>query len=181
MTIDRRAVVTRHDPRTQSYDPLSPLTVGNGEFAFTADLTGLQTFADRQERSRGRAEGRSVMPLGTQAQWAYHWAPNPDGWTLEDAEESYESVRGPIRFPSAYDYMHDKAAAAAAGTAPGYYFWANPQRIHLARIGLLLPRLQDGTAAGPEHLEDVDQHLSLWTGELTSSFRLDGAEVRVST
>src|SRR3954467_12778822 len=67
MTIDRRAVVTRHDPRTQSYDPMSPLSVGNGEFAFTADLTGLQTFPKLYERS---------VPLCTQSQWGWHSFPN---------------------------------------------------------------------------------------------------------
>jgi hypothetical protein len=42
---------------------MNPLSVGNGEFAFTADITGLQTFAE--EYGRG-------MPLGTMAQW---WTP----------------------------------------------------------------------------------------------------------
>jgi protein tyrosine phosphatase (PTP) superfamily phosphohydrolase (DUF442 family) len=42
--IDRRALVTRHNPTLRRADPLSPLSLGNGEFAFTADITGLQTF-----------------------------------------------------------------------------------------------------------------------------------------
>jgi len=41
--IDRRAVVERHNPVVRRIDPFSALSVGNGEFAFTADVTGLQT------------------------------------------------------------------------------------------------------------------------------------------
>jgi hypothetical protein len=37
--IDRRALVTRHIPVNTSIDSLSPFSVGNGEFAFTADIT----------------------------------------------------------------------------------------------------------------------------------------------
>ena len=51
--IDRFALVSRHDPILQKIDPLSPLSVGNGEFAFTCDVTGLQTFPEPiQERCR---------------------------------------------------------------------------------------------------------------------------------
>ena len=42
--IDRREVVTRHNPHVTQLDSLSSLTVGNGRFAFTVDATGLQTF-----------------------------------------------------------------------------------------------------------------------------------------
>jgi protein-glucosylgalactosylhydroxylysine glucosidase len=49
MKIDRRALVSRHDPVLTGPDPFSPLSVGNGEFAFTADSTGLQTFLPSEE------------------------------------------------------------------------------------------------------------------------------------
>lgn len=61
-----------------------PLTVGNGEFAFTADATGLQTFA----------------PLGTQAQWGWHTMPNPEGHVLEDALTDYDGVGYPDLYPA---------------------------------------------------------------------------------
>src|SRR5438874_1449374 len=44
--IDRHALVSRHKVTMTSFDPLSPLSVGNGEFAFTVDPTGLQTFPE---------------------------------------------------------------------------------------------------------------------------------------
>jgi len=43
MAIDRRSLVRRHNPVIRGYDPFSPLSVGNGEFAFTVDITGLQS------------------------------------------------------------------------------------------------------------------------------------------
>ncbi len=56
--IDRVAVVRQNNPRLERVDPRSPLSVGNGELAFTADLTGLQTFLEAYD-----------LPLATQAQW----------------------------------------------------------------------------------------------------------------
>src|SRR5215212_6721504 len=68
--IDRAALVRRHDPVLRKPDPLSPLSVGNGEFAFTADVTGLQTFSEEYE---------SLAPLCTMAQWGWHTSPRPAG------------------------------------------------------------------------------------------------------
>jgi hypothetical protein len=63
---DRKALVQRHNPILRKLDPLSPLSVGNGEFAFTADITGLQTFPQDYERA---------MPLCTMSQWGWHTTP----------------------------------------------------------------------------------------------------------
>ena len=46
--IDRRAVVERHKIVTTETNPRSPAQVGNGEFAFGVDITGLQTFDAKQ-------------------------------------------------------------------------------------------------------------------------------------
>src|ERR671917_376840 len=66
--IDRAALVRRHNPTLRKLDPLSPLSVGNGEFAFTGDVTGLQTFPREYE---------TAMPLCTMAQWGWHTTPRP--------------------------------------------------------------------------------------------------------
>jgi hypothetical protein len=42
--IDRRALARRHNPVLTGPDPASPCQIGNGEFAITVDITGLQTF-----------------------------------------------------------------------------------------------------------------------------------------
>src|SRR5687768_15189676 len=75
-TIDRKALVRRHNPVVRQLDPLSPLSLGNGEFAFTADITGLQTLAQSYE---------NAMPLCTMSQWGWHTTQAPvdlEGKTL---------------------------------------------------------------------------------------------------
>ena len=67
--IDRKAVVLRNNPSVQTIDTLASFTVGNGDFAFTADVTGLQTFADLYKRG---------MALGTQSHWGWPSFGNPD-------------------------------------------------------------------------------------------------------
>ncbi len=69
-TIDRHALVDRHSPLLRRLDPLSPLSLGNGEFAFTADITGLQTFPREYD---------SAMPLCTMSQWGWHTSPLKPG------------------------------------------------------------------------------------------------------
>ena len=43
-SIDRYALVNRHNIEVHKIDTLASLSVGNGNFAFTTDITGLQTF-----------------------------------------------------------------------------------------------------------------------------------------
>ena len=61
--IDRQALVARHNVVLHQPDPLTPLSVGNGEFAFTADITGLQTFPEYHQQ--GMSLGRSPNGAGT--------------------------------------------------------------------------------------------------------------------
>jgi len=62
--IDRQALVTRHTIERDCVDdnPRSVLQVGNGEFAFNADVTGLQTFHGQ-----------------TLSNWGWHEDPLPKG------------------------------------------------------------------------------------------------------
>ena len=78
-TIDRRALVRRHHPTVREPDPLASLSVGNGEFAFTADITGLQTFPEFH-RGEGNPQRPGTIPLGTQAQWGWYSSPNAEGY-----------------------------------------------------------------------------------------------------
>ena len=59
-SIDRAALVSRHNPVLRKLDPLSPLTLGNGEFAFTADVTGLQTLSCEYENAMPLCGSASV-------------------------------------------------------------------------------------------------------------------------
>jgi hypothetical protein len=42
--IDRKAIVSRYNPKRNASSLVTPLQVGNGDFAFGADVTSLQTF-----------------------------------------------------------------------------------------------------------------------------------------
>jgi protein-glucosylgalactosylhydroxylysine glucosidase len=61
--INRNNLVARHRIRLTQPDAGSPLSVDNHEFAFPADITGLQTLP---------AFHQQHMQLDTQAQWSWH-------------------------------------------------------------------------------------------------------------
>ena len=158
--IDRPGLVARHNPTVITCDPLSPLTVGNGEFAFTTDITGLQTFPEAYETG---------IPLHTQSQWAWHSFPNPNGYKPADAMEPYQ-VGG-----RTVDYIGSQDGPA------GKWLRANPHRIDLGRIGLVIRRPSDGKPAQPSDLANIRQVLDLWSGVLDSRFTVEGVPVRVQT
>lgn len=162
--IDRRALVKRHNVTLDKPDPLTPLSVGNGEFAFTADITGLQTFPQYHEQG---------MPLGTQSQWAWHTLPNPKNYKLTDILEDY-TVAG-RKIPYASDREYSKGYSAAAS-----WLRSNPHRLHLGQIGLSIIK-SNGSPAGIEDLTNTSQTLDLWTGLLSSQFEVAGQSVKVFT
>ena len=169
--IDRRALVTRHNPSLRRADPLSPLTLGNGEFAFTADITGLQTFPRfyaRDEPPRSGQSERGSTPLVTQSQWGWHSFANPRGFKPEDAYERYDAHGRSVEY------------ASAQTSAAGVWLRENPHRLNLARIGFVL-RKGDGSEATLDDLQQTEQTLDLWTGTLSSRFTLDGSHVRVES
>jgi hypothetical protein len=160
--IDRAALVRRHNPIARKLDPLTPFSIGNGEFAFTADVTGLQTFPQAYDEA---------MPLCTMAQWGWHTTPLPAGL---DA--------GSLRLTQ-YD-THGRAVGYQTG-ADGQtelFNWLreNPHRLHLGRIALRLLRT-DGEEARLEDITDVEQELDLWSGSVSSRFKFEGRQVNVKT
>src|SRR5665213_765852 len=46
-TINRKAVVTRHNLKLKDPQSAGPTQVGNGHFAYGFDITGMQTFNDQ--------------------------------------------------------------------------------------------------------------------------------------
>ena len=161
--IDRQALVTRHHPVLDRLDPESPLTVGNGEFAFTVDATGLQTFAEAYD---------GTIPLGTLSQWGWHTWPNPGTWTIEGfAFKEFDSHGRMVGYAD---------IPGKTRTPEINWLRANPHRLHLGRIGFDLTRA-DGTKASPTDITQVRQELNLWTGTIVSRFVFDGETVDVET
>lgn len=164
--IDRHALVTRHNVTLARVDPHAPLTLGNGNLGFTADITGLQTFPEQYS---------ALAPLLTMAQWAWHSFPNPELYTERDGLVMVPVPgRGDRPFPWIRDWAElDRRPALQ-------WLRENPHRFSLGRVGLALLR-RDGTQAAFSDLSATQQTLDLWSGTLTSSFVFDGAPVRVET
>ncbi|GGO63166.1 hypothetical protein GCM10010910_15060 [Microbacterium nanhaiense] len=173
-TIDRRAVIERHDVRQTTLDGRSPVSVGNGEFAFTVDLTGLQSFPDHFPVERRPNEPDRDAPgtlLGTQAQWAWHSIPGEREYELSESTRWYDIDGRPTPY---LEEVKDTAESADATR----WLRANPHRLDLARIGFVDA---GGEAIRPAELERAEQTLSLWEGVARSSFERGGAHVDVVT
>ncbi|MGC4072841.1 MAG: hypothetical protein QM760_10025 [Nibricoccus sp.] len=155
--IDREALVRRHTVNVDHVDPESALSVGNGDFAFTVDATGLQSMEALYYR-----EG---VPLETLSTWAWHEFPNTAGLTLADASELQEFHGRKISY------------ATKQRTAAGEYFRQNPHPVPLGQISLLLK----GKPVTKEQLGAVKQSLDLWTGLIRSEYTLAGEPVVVET
>jgi hypothetical protein len=162
--IDRRALVSRHNITLSTTDPLTPLSVGNGEFAFTVDITGLQTYPEYH---------RQGMALGTQSQWGWHTMPNPNGYKLADILDDYVVAGRKVPYASDKDYSRTYSPAAT-------WLRANPHRLGLGQIGLRITKA-DGSLVGIDELTDTLQTLDLWTGLLRSRFETEGRPVKVQT
>ena len=162
--IDRHALVSRHNPTVTAIDKSAPFMVGNGNLAFTADITGLQTFPEQYS---------TLVPLMTQAQWAWHSFPNPKGFTLAQAEVPIK-VRGKKQ---KYPYLSDWEQAKRPEVQ---WLRENPHRFSLGRLGLYLANT-GGKPAAFSDLSATRQSLDMWTGRLSSSFVFDGVPVEVET
>lgn len=153
--INRRLLVNRHEPVLINVDVTSPMPIGNGDFVFSADVTGLQTLFEEYGR---------YMPLCTMAQWGWHSVPNARGgyYTVDDVVmEEFDFLGRKVRF--------------ALNVQPGNeepYNWLrkNPHRFNLARIALKL----DGNEITKRQIRRIRQHLHLYEGYLESHFMVEG-------
>jgi len=159
--IDRQALVTRHNPVIRSVDVDAPLTVGNGGFAFTADITGLQTFADHYHRWG--------VPTETQSRWCWVTDPNPNNYTLADASRNFTNAAGKVL-----------AYPTAQSSVPGDWLRKNPRSHPLGQI-LLDYTKADGSKLKPEDIQKPEQTLDLWRGVITSQYEIEGKAVKVTT
>jgi hypothetical protein len=157
--IDRHAVISRHNPVNEKADPLGALSVGNGRFAFTVDITGLQSFPEACDAG---------IPLGTESEWGWHSQPDTAGYRYDETLRSYPIHGRDISYSV---QLKNKAVD---------YYRENPHRLQLGNIGLELTK-KDGTAAVLADLHDIHQELILWTGEIRSHFTLEGVPVGIST
>lgn len=154
--IDREKLVNRNSPINNQIDSLSSLSVGNGEFAYTVDITGLQTFPEKYKQG---------VPLGTQAQWGWHSFPNIENFEFQETLKNYD-FRGRNE-PYAVQMKEGRAKNASE------YFRVNPHRLHLGNIGFDI--------SSANEIDDIYQRLNLWKGVIESDFTYKNNRVFVKT
>ncbi len=164
--IDRFSLVARHNIETSVIDNLNSLSVGNGEFAFTVDITGLQTFPEFYSKG---------ISLGTMSNWGWHTWPNPGNFQLQDNYKTYNVHGRPVNYVRQFSASEDSLKAEASA-----WLRANPHRIHLGMIGLYITK-KDGTEIGINDIKNPVQKLNLWNGEIDSRFQVEGIPVHVTT
>jgi protein-glucosylgalactosylhydroxylysine glucosidase len=164
--IDRFALVSRHNIENSIIDSLSSLSVGNGQFAYTVDITGLQTFPEFYSKG---------IPLGTMSDWGWHTGENPENFTLQDVYKTYDVHGKNVDYVRQYRAGEDKFKADASE-----WLRTNPHRIHLGMIGLKILK-EDGTEISISDIRNPFQTLNLWTGEIDSRFNIEGVPVHLQT
>ena len=166
-SIDREAVLFRNNPLITEADPLASLTVGNGHFATTVDVTGMQSYVE---------DYKNGIPLNAMSDWGWHSFPNKDNLTPEESEKSFDFGHGhkevyAVEYKKAEDGRHKMATE---------YFRVNPHRLNLGAVGLEL-KDANGRRVPLKDITDIHQQLDLWQGEITSSYKVYDQQVNVTT
>ena len=162
-SINRKELIEFHNVILDKPETDSPLTVGNGSFAYTFDITGMQTlyneYADR-------------FPLCTMAEWGWHTTPadNKKGfYTPEDfQDDEYKYLARKVHYPvtrkpgneDVYDWLRE-----------------NPHRYNLARIGLFYK----GNEIVSGSISSCKQELKPYEGICDSNFVLNNDKCSVTT
>ncbi|MBR7170221.1 MAG: hypothetical protein IKD17_07360, partial [Alistipes sp.] len=155
--IDRVALLERNNPHLSEVDTLNSLTVGNGGFAVTVDVTGLQSFPEFYSKG---------LPLGTQSSWGWHSFDNPENYRHEETLRDYDFGHGQIE-PYATQPREGRGKDAAD------WYRVNPHRLHLGVVGF--------EGLNPAELTEIDQTLDLMDGVIRSSFTTEGEKIAVTT
>ena len=164
-SIDRHAVVNRNNPVITKADTLASLSVGNGHFATTVDVTGLQSFP---------LDYKDGVPLNAMSDWGWHRFENTAGLKEADTEKAFDLGHG---HSEVYAVEYKKGGRQQQATT---YFRVNPHRLCLGTVGLDL-KTADGKAIALDGLSDIRQVQRLWDGEIESVFTADGQKVEVTT
>ena len=186
--IDRKELVTRHNPGLSAFDRHSPLSVGNGEFVFTADITGLQSFPQfydckpatgpntgefAENAPESGRPARAAMPLCTMANWGWHSTP----FSADTPHIPKEDVG-----TKEYDTYGRQVSYYTSRTNAPAYHWVrqNPHKYHLGRVGFVFTS-DNKSELAHEAITDINQELDLYTGILHSRYNAGGTACTVKT
>lgn len=162
--INRQSLVQRHNITNTRIDSLESLSLGNGKFAFTADVTGLQTFPERYAKG---------VSLGTQSEWGWNRWKDTVGYKFEETLKEYTLNGKKSTYSIQYSEPLRKRNAAD-------WFRKSVHRIQLGNLGFDLYK-KDGSLAKPIDIKNIRQTLNMWTGELSSHFTVENIPVDVVT
>ncbi|KAE9407340.1 hypothetical protein BT96DRAFT_933391 [Gymnopus androsaceus JB14] len=157
--IDRNSLVTRYTPTRNASNPNTPMQIGNGNFAFGADVTGLQTF----------------LPFAIMSSWGWKNDSLPPNRTIEDV----------YNYQGESWFNHGRLVQYDFGGDPEIEQWliANPNRVDLGSVGLVFLDVDDGSVRNVTEadLSNVEQKLDIWTGVMSSTFSFDEIPINVTT
>lgn len=162
--IDRKALVERHTIVNTAADSLGSLSVGNGRFAFTADITGLQTFPEYY------AHG---IPLGTESEWGWHSFTDTAGYKFDETLKTYNINGRPVSYSVQVNSPKRNKEASD-------WFRQNVHRLQLGNLGFEIIK-KDGSVARISDIKNIHQELNMWRGGIVSNFSVEGIPVKVIT
>ncbi|KAF9887861.1 hypothetical protein FE257_009521 [Aspergillus nanangensis] len=153
--INRQHVVRRYNPVRTNLSTTTPMQVGNGNFAFGADITGLQ----------------SLLPFNILSSWCW----------CNDSLPTIPGQTDPSDFTGLDWWTHGRLVnydqPNPAEAAISQWMIANPHRVNLGRVGFLYK----GRHLRVDDVTDMVQRLDLYSGILASEFTLHGHAVSVKT
>ncbi|KAL9064020.1 MAG: hypothetical protein Q9157_007990 [Trypethelium eluteriae] len=153
--IDRQTIVRSFNPCRTASSNSTPLQVGNGNFAFGADITGLQTF----------------LPYNILSTWGWHNSSLP----TTPGQTSPADFTGLDWWTHGRIVNYDQPNPAENDISN--WMIGNPQRMNLGRIGLSF----GDHDVSESNLSSKIQHLDLYTGTIVSKFTYNGSKVEVQT
>jgi hypothetical protein len=162
--INRQEVVQRHNVIIKDIDSLASLSVGNGQFAYTVDATGMQSFPETYQNG---------IPLSTQSEWGWNSFENTENYRIEESYSAFDQYGRKV------DYcIQLKTPERSKGASE--WFRQNVHRLQLGNLGLEITK-KDGSLALARDIKSINQKLDLWTGEIKSEFTVEGEPVTVYT
>ncbi|WP_194287306.1 glycoside hydrolase family 65 [Gracilibacillus oryzae] len=158
--MDRKRIIKKHNPKINQVESLSPLSLGNSNFGFSVDFTGLQSFPQLYE-----------TPLGTQSNWGWHYSKGKGLFGEQDIEyQLYEHNGRHVPYPM------------KPGNKEEAYHWLrqNPHRIQLGQVSFQFID-GNGQQVNTSDITEINQEQDLWSGIITSTYKVNGQEVMVKT
>ncbi len=104
--------------------------------------------------------------MGTQSEWGWDSYKNTNNYKFSETLRDYDQYGRKI------SYSVQEKSTPRKNEAVNW-FRQNAHLLQLGNLGFEITE-KDGTLAKAEDIESIDQTLNLWTGEIESSFKVEG-------